>query len=548
MEKRKSGKKISFVAQGGMEHYTLLICYLIGALRMFFFLNKVSGEGISHYAFAFEGYTILYILCSLAISKVLARMVNARQTRKQYRNRIRLFRYVLLRVSILSIFFGIIVFFLADRIGRALLGNANSALTLQCLGLALIPTALFAVLGYYFNGMGFKIPYCIAQIIEQLVNLAVTLLAANLLFGYGNKVSALLVDDTRKNAFGAAAGAIGVFAGSVFGILFLLLIMTLLRQIFAGDRREDATRAKESFGEIARNAEYLGLKTMLPLLFTSLAVFLNQLLYFKFSKGDPAVLASEYGIYYAQVRIWVFFPILFAAMLENTLSGQLKRVLKKEDYQYANDRIGKSLKELMNLLIPSAVFVFVCAKPLIRLFYKGNTDLAVSLLKVSAVLIILNGISSVFTAVLRSLEKDWILAGMQAAACIVEVLSFGLIFIGSDRPVMGLVYAMLTAAVVRLFGLGMIVMVKLKYSPEIVFTFGLPFILSAVIGGIDFLICLFLADVLGSIFTLLICGLISSVLYMGAVITTRTLSTNELLEMPLGQYWCKIARYVGLID
>ena len=548
MEKRKNGKKISFVAQGGIEHYTMLICYLIGALRMFFFLNKISGEGISHYAFAFEGYTILYILCSLAISKALARMVNARQSRKQYRNRSRLFRYVFFRVCILSISAGVLVFFMADRIGWNLLGDPNTTLTLQCLAVALFPASLFALLGHYFNGMGMKVPYCIAQIIESIVNLAVTLIAGNLLFGYGTKVSSLLYDDTRKNAFGAAAGAAGIFAGSVFGILFLILIMALLRQTFAGNKREDATRVPESFAEIAKNAEYLGLKAMLPLLFTSLAVFFNQLLYFKFAKGDFRVLASEYGIYYAQVRIWIFFPVLFGTMIENTLSGQLKRVLKKEDFHYAADRIGKSLKELMNLLIPVTVFLFVCAKPVIRLFYNGNTDLAVSLLKTSAVLIVLSGISSVFAAVLRSMEKDWLLAGMQGAACVVEVLSFGLIFMGSGKPVMGLVYAMLTGAVVKMFGLGMIVMIKLKYSPEFVFTFGVPLILSAVMGGIDFLICLFLADALGSFFTLLICGLLSSVLYMAVVIATRTLRTNELLEMPFGQYWCKLARYTGMID
>ena len=547
MEKKKGVKRISFVSQGAIESYTFIACYLIGALRMIFFLNKVSDEGIAHYAYAFECYNILYIITSLALSKTLCPMVAMRQSKGQFKNRDKLYRYALLRSLLFSAVIGIGLFFSSDVLAKGMFGQANVSLALKCLGIALIPAAFLNVATGYLKGMGMKMPGCIAQIVEQIVNLIVTPAVGGALFMYGSKVSALLEDETKKNAFGAAAGSIGVLSGALFGALFLIFILFLFRSMLKKDTLTDVTKTVEHYKELAGNMEFTTAFTMISLLFDSIAVFVNQLFYFHFAKGKESSLATAYGAFYGKVRVFVFMPLLLAFLMETVLTGQIRRILKKDDVNHARQRVDQSLKELMCLLMPLAVFLGITAEQTFQLFYKGQIKIAVSMMHFAVIYIVLAGIAAITSAVLMGMDKKGIHTVNQGISCLIEIVSFALFFMNTKTPVYGIVYAMFAGVIARILLNSVILVQKLKYQPDWFGVFLMPLGASAVMGIIDFVICKFMSDALGEIFTLLICGILSCLIYMMIIMLTATLKEYELMELPFGKYFCRLGKMLGIL-
>lgn len=547
MEKKKSTKRISFVLQNGIESCVFLVCYLIGALRMIFFLNRVSDEGIAHYAYAFEFYNLLYIITSLAMSRALTKLVAIKQAKGQYKNREKYFRYGLVRAVLLSILAGLIVFFASDILAETFFKQYNVALAVKCLGTALVPAAFMAAFGGYLRGMGLKMPVAIAQITEQLVNLLVTMATGGVLFGYGSKVSALLQDETKKNAFGAAAGAFGVFAGALCAALFLLLILFLFRPMLQKERLSDTTKAAEHYTEIGMVTERTALFPMLSLLLTSAAVFVNQVLYFHLAKGKEQTLTAGYGTFYGKVRVFLFLPVLLAILMQGVLTGQLRKILKKDDVTHAKQRIEQSLRELMVLLIPIAVFLGVLAEPVFSLCYKGKVQTAVSMMHFGVIYIILFGILAVTGAVLDGMAQTLVGCLGQGIGFIAEVLSFALFFVKAKTPVYGLVYAMILGVCVQLLFNCAFIVKKLRYKPELFSTFLIPTGASAIMGGIDFCVLHFLGDRLGEIFTLCICLILSVVIYLLIIMVTAVLKEHEFLELPFGRYVVMLGRMLGLM-
>lgn len=545
MEKRKSAKRVSFIAQDAIEGYTFIACYLIGVVRMIFFLNRVSDEGIAHYAYAFELYNILYIISSLAIAKAMSCMVSLRHAKGLYKNRTKIFQYAIVRAVFISIIFAALLFFASNSLSISFLADANVSLALKCLSIALIPAAGLNVIGYYMKGMGMKVPHSVAQILEQIVNLIVTLSVGTVLFRYGSKVSSLLVDDTKKNAYGAAAGALGVFGGAVIGCIFLVVILLLFKSMLHKQKLSDTTKSIEKYKDIALNSEYMAAGIMLSLLFMSVATFINQLFYFHLAK--KASLFENYGAFYGKVRLFIYIPILFAILMENTLTGQLKRILKKDDVNYARQRIGQSMKELMCLLIPFAVFLGTVCEPIFRLCFRGQIKSAVSMMHFAVIYIVISGLNAITSAALRGMDKTFILTLNQALACLLEVASFAVFFVKSDKPVWGLVYAMLIGGIALCILNSVFVFKKLKYRQEWMNTFVFPLIAGSIIGVINFVICKFLSGLIGDFFTIMICAILSAFIYMMLIIFTGVLREYELLELPFGKYWCMLGKFFNIL-
>lgn len=549
MDKKKISKRTNFISQGSIGGYVAIICYLLGLIRMILFLNKVGDEGIANYAYAFELYQILYLIGAYAIAKTVTKMTAMRQSKGQHKNKKRVFQYGLFRVFLCSVVIGCILFFASDWIAAELMVQNNVSLALKCLGIALIPAGIGAVCSGYLKGMGLGMPVYVAQVIEQVINLIVTVCLAGVLFGYGSRVSALLCDQAKENAFGSAAGALGVLAGAFFSLLFVVFILFLLRKTSQKQYLADTGKSVETYQKVASATELMTAFQLFSLLMATGAVFVNQILYFHIVVGGRSGVKSVgyYGVYYGKVRLFLYFPLVLSFIMETVLAGQLRRILKKDDVTHAKQRIEQSLKELMILLIPIAVYIGVMAEPLFNLFFKGQVKIAVSMMRPGAICIVLFGILGITTAALQGMEKSRMIYISQAAAFLAEVLSFAFVFVNGKTPVMGLIYAMITGAVLQIAIQVAYLVQKLHYRPELVSTFAIPIVLAGVTGLIDYLLVRFAGDLLGEFFTLVIGLILTCLIYMIGILFTKILREHELLELPFGFLWVKLGKLLGIL-
>lgn len=85
-----------------------------------------------------------------------------------------------------------------------LVSTPQSRLALQVLAPTILVVALMGCMRGYFQGLGSMVPTAVSQIVEQIVNAAVSIGAAWALFRYGAKLDALFSTETAAYAWGAA--------------------------------------------------------------------------------------------------------------------------------------------------------------------------------------------------------------------------------------------------------------------------------------------------------------------------------------------------------
>ena len=101
------------------------------------------------------------------------------------------------------------------------------------------------------------VPTAVSQIVEQVVNAAVSIGAAWLLFHYGLKIDHLLGTETAAYAYGAAGSTLGTGAGAFVGLIFLIFILLVYQRVMsrrvASDRHGETESVWEIYGLPDRN-------------------------------------------------------------------------------------------------------------------------------------------------------------------------------------------------------------------------------------------------------------------------------------------------------
>ena len=204
----------------------------------------------------------------------------------------------------------------------------------------------------------------------------------------------------------------------------------------------------------------------------------------------------------------------------------------------------------MLIAIPSAVGLFVLAKPVMRCLFwqKESLDMASSLLMVLAVTVIFYSLSTITNAVLQGIGKvnipvinALIALGLQVAV-LMELLLL------TDINLYALAIAMITYSLTMCILNGMAVRKYLHYHHRVMKTFIKPFIAAVIMGvfawgtyyGLYYL-------VKRNILCVAIAIIVAAIVYFICVFKLGVLTENELLKMPKGKKLVRVAKRIHLL-
>ena len=96
------------------------------------------------------------------------------------------------------------------------------------------------------------IPTAISQILEQVVNAIISVVAASVLFKVGLDTAKVYGKDGYAQAFGAAGGTIGTGSGAFAALLFVLVLFLLYRPTAKRRIAKDRSGSVDSYRQISR--------------------------------------------------------------------------------------------------------------------------------------------------------------------------------------------------------------------------------------------------------------------------------------------------------
>lgn len=560
---KKQSKEANFIVQGSILAAAGILVRIIGMLYRIPMTNKIGDIGIGYYSAAFNIYNILLLISSYSMPTALSKMISVRLARREYRNAGRIMRAALCYATVAGGAGALTLWFGADQFAQAL-QMPYCSYALKSLAPTIWIMAYLGVLRGFFQGYGTMVPTAVSQILEQVVNAIISIVAAYSLFSYGHKADQIFNSNEYAYAYGAAGGTIGTGAGALTAFLFFLLIYYSFRPVFKRKIRRDHSRRTAGYGEIT----WIFCMTVFPIILSTAVYNVSSVAdNYLFSKMmsesgmDSDSIASIWGIYAGKYHLLFNIPVAISNSLSSSLMPAITRAVDTRERGQVIEKVTSAIRFSMIVAIPSAVGLTVLAGPISRLLFNGDNTELTKMVTVGSVAVVFFSLSTVTNAVLQGINR--MLIPIKNAS-IALALHLGILFFMVrflKLEVYAVVYSNIIFALIVCILNGLSIRRYLRYRQEYVKTFFVPIASSLLMGGVVFgvnwaisslirIIGLEQQKILSRILSLpgiLAAILTGALVYFVALIKFRGVGEAELYSMPKGTSLVRFARKLHLI-
>lgn len=542
-------KRTNFIFQGGILAIAGVITRIIGLFYRVPVTNIIGDEGNGYYAAAYQIYNIMLLISSYSLPIAISKIVSARYTKKQYKNAAQVFKGGLFFAFVSGGIVCLMVFFEADFFAGRLMSEQMSSIALRIFAPTLLIVAVMGVIRGYFQGMGTMIPTAVSQIIEQIVNAVVSILAARALYGYGMKVAALLQNEHYAPAYGAAGSTLGTSAGALAGLVFLIFMLLVISSTLGELRRKEDAKITENMSYVIKLIVLTAVPVILSTAIYNISDVLDNGIFNKIMtlKGRGIEKTSIWGVYSGKYKLLMNVPIALSNAMSASTVPTLASSMAAGDLKAARRRTNYAMRFTMLISFPCAVGLAVLAKPILTMLFSGTQELAAALIRAGAISIIFFSISTLSNGILQGINRMQIPVINSVISLIVHLI---LLYVLLEKFDWG-IYAVLIANI--LFALFMCVLNQiairrfLNYAQEIKRTFAVPFFSSALMGIVVFGVYKLLALFAGNMLSTFVAIGVGAVIYFTAIIKLGGVRESELKGTPGGGLIISIARIFRIL-
>ena len=553
-----SKKTSGFLMQAGILAAAGIIVRFIGILYRSPLVAIIGDEGNGYYNTAYNIYTIILLISSYSIPSAISKVIAARLAKREYRNAQRIFTCSFIYVMVTGGIGSLLCFF-----GAEFLVGKNSAAVLRVFAPTIFLSGLLGVLRGYFQAHRTMLQTSFSQILEQILNAVVSLLAAYLLMG-----AVADKDATTQAIYGAVGSALGTGSGVLIALIFMWLIYMLNRPSIQKRVKRDRTFEVLGYGEIFK----IIILMVTPVVLSTFIYNLNTASNLKFYqeimqifKGySEAEATTNYGLYSGKAMQIINIPIAIASSMSAAIIPTIARTYEMHARKETNMKIAQAIKVTMLISIPAAVGLFVLAKPIVLLLYpqKATMDTVAALIRTMAVAVVFYGLSTLTNAVLQGTGKVNKPVTHALLALIIQTLVLVPLLLYTKLDLYALCIATVLYSFIMCLLNGISIQKHLKYKQEMFRTFLLPFVAAFWMGlftagtyyGSDAITRLIikkaeigLTDVWINVICLIPSLLVAVLVYFILVIKLGALNKRELRAMPKGYLLLRIAEKMHLV-
>ncbi len=550
MSGNSSKQKNDFLVQGAILGVASIIVRVIGLIYRVPLNNILGEKGVAYYGVAYDVYSILLLLSSYSMPLAVSKMVSARVAVGDYKNTKKIFYSTVVFAFFIGCAAFAITFFGADLFAK-ILNYPQSALALRVLSPALIILSVLGVLRGYFQGLGTMVPTSVSNIVEQIINAIVSIVAAKVLYN-----SALDMADQGTNlpeSYGAAGGTLGTVAGALAGLLFMVALFMAYKGTMDKRAQRDRDRESIAYKTIFRTL----IITIVPVILSTTIYNIGSLLDSGFfsnimsAKGtDQDLIDTLTGMYTGNYRVIINVPIALANALASSLIPSVVASVAQGRRGEVIRKIDSVVKMSMLIAMPCAVGIGVLAKPIVDLLFPSSIDpdKVALMLRIGCIVVVLYSLSTITNSILQGIDhmKDPVIHAGFSLLIHIAFLS-ALLYITNLS-----VYVLVIADM--LFALMMCILNQrslkkyLSYRQEVKKTFVLPAVCSVIMGIAAYFINMLLYRATGvNAVSVTVTIVAAAVLYGVLLLLLKVVDEEDLDSIPGGRKAAALARKLHLL-
>lgn len=540
-------KNDGFIMQAGILAMAGIICRIIGILYRSPLAAVIGDEGNGYYGSAFNIYSIILLISSYSIPSAISKVIAGKLALKEYRNAQRIFHCAFIYVIVVGGIASLFTFIIAGFPGALVEENASGVL--RIFAPTIFFSGLLGVLRGYFQAHKTMVQTSVSQILEQILNAVISILAAYLL-----KQVVIHKDTTTQAIYGAMGSALGTGAGVLIALAFMWLVYGMNRKVIAKRVKRDRSGNILSYREIFRIIFFLVTPFILSTFIYNFSTSLDETIYrkiLKLIKGvDVAQIATWYGIYSGKAVVISNIPIAIASAMSAAMIPSISGKFATGDMKGARAKVHTAILTTMLIAIPAAVGIGVLAGPMVSFLFPGQTslDMAASLLRVLSVTVVFYSLSTLTNAVLQGIGKVNIPVINAALALMAQTIVLIPCLWFTDLNLYSLAIATIVYSLLMCILNGISVRRNLRYRQDVLKIFILPFFASVVMGAAAYgvyngLFHLTKSNVISLIMAIMAGGIVYGVL----ILKMGVLKRKDILSMPKGRKLAGILEKLHLI-
>lgn len=517
-----------------------IVSRIIGLLYRRPMGNILGAVGLGYYGYASNLYSILLMISAYSIPMAVSKIASERLARGEYKGAHRVFKGALLYAVIAGGIVAFIAFF-----GGSFLLPANQQNAVPALRV-LAPTIFFsAVLGVfrgYFQAHHNMTPTSVSQIVEQVINAIVSILAAYLLVRG-------LTDTSLVAVRGAVGGTTGTAAGVLAGLAFMLFVYRVNKDSIYKRMRSDNHKDSEGYGRILGIIFLMATPIILTTFINNASNYLDSYLYSSI-QGMHGIAADtisaaygEFSNYYLPV---INIPLALASASASALMPEVSAAFALGERREAMGYVTKTVRLTMFICIPATVGLTVLAFPVMGVLFPASSELSAKLLMTGSVYVIFTALATITGSVLQAI-------GQQRRAMINAALALGinllaLVLMLNIAPALD-IYSVMAANI--LFSVVYCIINALtlrKYlgrSRESALYYIKTLIAAAICGAAALALYKVLFRITYRPFICLVISIIAAVIvYLISYVLITGTTKQELLEFPMGGRLVKLLKLI----
>lgn len=370
-------------------------------------LQRIIGlDGYGIYQNCYEVFLFVYAVTNLgtqpAIAKVVAELTALGKPNDAIRA-LKVSRTLLALVgAILSIFLMLFSFSIGDAIG-----NPSASYGILMLAPSIFVTSLLSSYRGYFQGRNSMTAIAVSQVVEQIINIAISLGCAYLLVHISVE-------------YGSAGGTIGTSVGAFVACLYMVYVYEKNKfeeEAVEAQQNTKRVRTKQIIRKLIRYGLPITLSSGLQN-FGSLVDMVNvnsRLAFAGFNLEQAHILYGVLGRYKTLLSV----PLIIVTALGTTVLPAVSASMAVKDRKEIRRKTTFAFRITLIITIPAAVGLACLAEEVFELLY--GTGQGYELMVWGAVVLVLMAVVQIQTIILQSMNKLYFVLGTFSIGIIAKI-------------------------------------------------------------------------------------------------------------------------------
>ena len=535
--------------QAGILAAASIVVRIIGLLYRSPLTAVIGDEGNGYYGYAFNIYSIVLMVSSYSIPSAISKLMAQKLALGEYRNAQRVFYCTMAYALTVGAAFSLFVWF-----GAGLLVPPRSVPVLRVLAPTIFIFAILGVLRGYFQANQTMVQTSISQILEQIMNAAVSIGAA---WFFMHRLAA--GQDVHEQAvYGAMGSALGTGSGVMTALIFMAVMYLVNRRYFMKRIRKDRTGREDPWTGIMRDTILVITPFILSGFILNLTTTVNQTIFSKIMIGakglDEIDITTAYGIFSNKAVVITNIPISIATAVAAAIIPNISSAYARKDREETRRRVIAAVRITNIIATPCALGLIALARPVTMVLFPQweSLGLASALLALLGVTVIFYSIATIMNAALQSIGRMQMPLVSAGIALAVQTLVLLILLFATNMGVFALVLVSILYSLMIFLLDTYFLQRYLKLDMDLYNVYARPLFAATIMGvatyGLYTMFEVFLELVgsrslyLNNLIAMVPAILTAVLIYFFALIRMGTLSEEDILSLPRGSMLLKIFR------